>query len=151
MDTKNLISEQNYLLKWKHPNRVIILKVKFIKNMNNIYCEDYFNYNIRVDFYAPKLFGTIVDEDSTINTGLIVEIKYPFDHPLHPYILSKNNYSNVIGLFKIIKCVNNGYSKENYPLIFGRSTLINTPEINYNETLMWVDLNQVEIIPILIN
>jgi hypothetical protein len=94
---------------------------------------------------SPELLGTILTDQGNY-------INYEFEHPLYPYQDSKfANINNCnFGLFKILSNENSIFKsikqpfRGNNPYNFGTlngNTMINTPHIIYNETLMWVNLN----------
>ena len=154
----NLTPKQLYWLKWSSlkPNgqihNMIVLQGEFVKHYNNTYCEDFINYKLDDTVPPPEFFGSLLTEQEE-------PIAYPFDDPLYPYsrfFKGKFGSSNNIGLFRIISIRTSVYKgtrqpyRDNNPYLFINSyTLINTPQIQYEETLMWVDLNQVDIIQVI--
>lgn len=157
----HLVQKQQYLLKWKSikPNgqihNMIVLKGEFIKYFNNEYCEQFNNYKLGDEEPPDELIGTLLTEDEQ-------DIEYPFDDPLYPYSrFYKQPFSNGcnLGLFKITSIENSVFKGTQRPYIGNNpykfvtlyfNTLINTPpRIIYNETLMWVDLDKVEIRPVI--
>jgi hypothetical protein len=164
METTSLIPEKSYFLKWKKSvkgneqiNNMVVLEGEFIRYYNAQYWESFNNYLNEEDDVLnpePELFGTILTDNHSY-------IKYPFEHPLYPYnYLFTQNFGSAIniGLFKITELVNTIFKgktqpyKDNNPYYFTplcRTTLINTPRINYNETLIWVDLDKVETRPVI--
>jgi hypothetical protein len=151
-DTENLIPEQKYFIKCKNVNQdgkiinMVVLEAEFIKY--NIYIKEFYNYYYYFEPMTPELIGTILTE-----TGEM--INYPFEHPLYPYKnFQKKSFYNV-GLFRITKCetyIINHEKQINIPnkfYLLNYLTLMNESQINYNKTLMWIDLHYVEIRPVI--
>jgi len=153
-----LISNNIYLLKWNSIkpdgsiHNMVVLKCQFIKYFNNNYCRQFIHYKIN-DIDAPEeLVGNILTDNLEI-------ITYPFDHPLYPYSrFFKGTFNNGcnLGLFKVLSIENSIFKGKKQPfrgnnpykfVTLNSNTLINTPQIIYNETLIWVDLDKVKIRP----
>jgi len=166
----NLFPNEVYFLKWSSVNQngeirnMIILKAEFIKPFNATYCEDFRRYRRHYGVNAPpaNLVGTILmahervgeNELEANNEAEEELIPYPFDDPLYPYSRFGTFGSCNMGLFRIISLRSSVYLGINQPfrhnnpynfVTLRANTIINTPEINYGETLMWVDLNRVQI------
>ena len=156
---EQLTPNNMYLLKWKtlKPNgqisNMIVLRGQFIKYFNNEYCQEIKSYNNDDDnnTIQPEWIGTVFTEEGEY-------IRYPFDDPLYPYGDPKQSFNNNcnFGLFRIISIENSIFKgikrpfPNNNPYNFIRlnvNTFIDTPQIIFNETLMWVDLDKVEIKP----
>lgn len=151
-----LIPGQKYFLKWitVKPNgkihNMVILEGEFIKYYNNSYYEKYKDF---INDIEPnqELIQTIINQDEQI-------IEYPFDNPLYPYC-EWDKLSNNFGLFKIISVIKTVFKgnfnspwRGNNPYNFvtlQHNTIINNTnkKINYGETLMWVNLDKVQIRP----
>jgi hypothetical protein len=162
----DLVPNEMYLLKWNSLkpdgtiHNMIILEGQFIKYFNRNYCEEYTNFLYDDTEAPPQLLGSILTETED-------EIPYPFDDPLYPYagFIRKKlepfrpvTYMCNLGLFKILnirKSIFKGIEKNfngNNPYKFvtlNSNTVINTPRIIYGETLMWVNLDQVSIRPLI--
>ena len=164
----DLFPNELYFLKWRSLNQngqirnMIVLKAEFIKPFNATYCEEFRRYRRHYGVNAPpaNLVGTILMAPERVGENEVEAvdeeelIPYPFADPLYPYRRFGTFGSCNMGLFRIISLKTSVYLGINQPfrnnnpynfVTLRANTIINTPEINYGETLMWVDLDRVQI------
>lgn len=162
---------QKYLLKWRtiKPNgqihNMIVLEGEFIKHYNDEYCNAHKIYiGAPPDPEQPAppdpievLTGPIL----TLTPEGLQYVTYQFEDPLYPYSQMGRKppfgHECAIGLFRITGLRKSIFKGQERPfpgdnpyrfVSLSQHTLINTDRIIYNETLMWVDLNQVQIKPV---
>lgn len=154
-------------------NNLLILECEFIKYRDDTYYNDYREYDSlldnhffedhseipRFDELRSKLAGKILTEDGESN------IEFPFDSPFFPYAprfsMAQFKRSDKVGLFRVLnifKTINKGVPDKPFSgynlnrfFEFSHNVACNTWKdhnlnIIPNETMLWVDLNNVKII-----
>lgn len=149
-----------YLLKWSHRNRFVVLQCQFIKRFDSSHCTQFKRVlaewqrqdEMEADYDIPSvnnnpmtpLIGILFDEDYNL-------IEYPFEHPLYPYnaLASKTfpHFSCDYALYKVLHLKSASPPLQENPYRFiplSANTMLNTGnQFVYGETLMWVSIPRV--------
>lgn len=156
MEELELKPHQEYFLKWMTyritgaVHKMVVLKCEFIHYYDNRFRDQYFDYMYN-EVEAPELTGTIYDQNG-------YRIHRQFDDPLYPYRIRTIFQEGIFGLFRVIS-LTHGWAiikgKKNtqnqelfvYNVLDENNVTMNTSSIIYNQTLMWVNLATVDILP----